>query len=389
MLELRSEKTIESTMRRVGKSIASIFRNEALEIFIPVFKRDLDVFEMKTGCYIFVRSTSFQSLLRMKTITGVVSLVTEGDSNRATKAIKVDDAYVQGIIKDAEEEFRNRALGIEIGSFVRVLNGELRDYCGIVEVVGDGKAVVRITQKTKCILLETPVRNLLNLPNVPKELQVFYYCDLVRDLYSDFGEEGAKLIAEDRNLGNDAPVIEQYETTGIKHSRQRTVTALVKKLVLVENMNDPLEISKRVIAALKAGEIRAPKNLFIVFCVIKDTLMRCYFKKIDPTLSNYRDVIRKYGKRYKFSAQHLAEIDPQLGIPLSSEVGVPGTKRRGRPPKIKSEIPGTKTKAPLSPKNKAKVLDGLKRYHARKLKAKTKEKKDDRPAKQHNAHAAE
>lgn len=115
MVELRSEKTIESTMRRVGKAIPSIFRTDPIEIFIPVFNRDLDVFEMKTGCYIFVRSTNFQSLLRLKTITGVVSLVTEGESNRPSKAIKVDDDYVQGIIKDAEEGFRNRAVGIEVG----------------------------------------------------------------------------------------------------------------------------------------------------------------------------------------------------------------------------------------------------------------------------------
>src|ERR1700757_947492 len=91
IVELRSEKTIESTMRRVGKAIPNIFRNDPVELFIPVFHRDLDVFEMKTGCYVFARSTSFQSLLRLKTITGVVSLVTEGDSNRPSKAIKVED----------------------------------------------------------------------------------------------------------------------------------------------------------------------------------------------------------------------------------------------------------------------------------------------------------
>src|SRR5271157_618913 len=99
MMELRSEKTIESTMRRVGKALHGIFRHDPIEIFIPVIKRDLDVFEMSTGPYVFVRSNSFQSLLRLKSITGVVALVTEGDTQRPSKAIQVEDTYVQSLIK--------------------------------------------------------------------------------------------------------------------------------------------------------------------------------------------------------------------------------------------------------------------------------------------------
>src|SRR5208283_1062620 len=163
LMELRSEKTIESTMRRVGKALHGIFRHDPIEIFIPVIKRDLDVFEMSTGPYVFVRSTSFPALLRLKSVTGVVSLVTEGDTNRPNKAISVEDAFVQGLIKEAEEGHRRRAIGIEVGSFVRILNGETRDFCGEVEIIGDGKAVIRVTLRTKSILLETPVRNLLNL----------------------------------------------------------------------------------------------------------------------------------------------------------------------------------------------------------------------------------
>src|SRR5271168_709498 len=98
LCELRSEKTIESTMKRVGKALHGIFRHDPVEIFIPVIKRDLDVFELSTGPYIFVRSTSFPALLRLKQITGVVSLVTEGESNRPSKAIAVEDDYVQTLI---------------------------------------------------------------------------------------------------------------------------------------------------------------------------------------------------------------------------------------------------------------------------------------------------
>src|SRR5208283_5070132 len=319
MMELRSEKTIESTMRRVGKQLGGIFRHDPIEIFIPVVKRDLDGFELSTGPYVFVRSTSFNALLRLKSVTGVVSLVTEGDTNRPNKAISVEDAYVQGLIKQAEEEHRKRAVGIEVGSFVRILNGETRDFCGEVEIIGDGKAVIRVTLRTKSILLETPVRNLLNLSHVPKEQRVYYFSPLVSDLFRDNPETATAMVDEDLHLDETAPVVEQVVEQPTdepkKHSRQRTVTALVKKLVLIEGQHNPLEIAKCVVGSLKKKEIKAPKNLFIVYCIIKDRLRQDYFAKIDPTLTNYREIIKKYGKEYKFSAAQIAKIDPGLGIP--------------------------------------------------------------------------
>jgi hypothetical protein len=177
MLELGSGK-IENMLRRIGNAMPALFKNEPAEVFVPIARQDLDVFELKSP-YLFVRSTAFSSLLRLKQITGVVSLVTEGDTNRPSKAIPVEDSYVQGLIKQAEEEHRRRAIGIEVGSFVRILNGETRDFCGVVEIIGDGRAVVRVTLRTKSILLETPIRNLLNLSHVPKEQRVYYYGPLV------------------------------------------------------------------------------------------------------------------------------------------------------------------------------------------------------------------
>jgi hypothetical protein len=325
MVEVRSEKTIESTMRRVGNALHGIFRDEPIEIFIPVVRRDLDVFELSTQVYCFVRGTStgFPALLRLKSVTGIVGLVTEGDTNRPSKALQWPDADVQKLISDAEEEHRKRAMGIEVGSFVRILNGETRDYCGVVEIIGDGKAVVRITLRTKSILLETPIRNLLNLGEVAPERRVYYYGPLVDQLIKDNPEDGPKLIEEDLHLDEPTPQIEVLdeplpEHEPKKHSRQRTVTALVKKLVMLENKTNPMEIAKVVVESLKRGDIKAPKNLFIVYCIIKDHLMREHFRKLDPTIKNYREVIHKYGKEFKFSAQQIAALDPALGIPVQS-----------------------------------------------------------------------
>lgn len=325
MAELRSDKTVEPTMKRLGREVGGIFRDEPLEVFIPVEKRDLDVFEMSTVQYIFVRSTSFASLLRLKQITGIVGLVTEGDCNRPSKAISVENAYVQGLISQAEIEHRQRAVGIEIGGFVRILNGECRDFCGIVEVIGDGSAMVRITLRTKYILQETPIRNLLNLSHVPKNRRVYYYGPMIDTLFEELGEkEASKLIEEDLHLDETMPTVEVLEEQAKaeepkRHSRQRTVTALVKKLVLIEGKHNPLEIAKVVMQNLKSGEIKAPKNLFICYCIVKDQLMKNYFNRIDPSLKTYRDVIHKHGKKYKFSANQIAKLDPECKIPVSTQ----------------------------------------------------------------------
>src|SRR5271157_3404686 len=223
MLEVRNEETIEATMRRIGNALAGIFQEDPVEIFIPVFRRDLDVFEMKTQCYIFVRSTSFSALLRLKSVTGVVCLVTQGESNRPSQAIVVEDSYVQGIIKEAEAEFLEHAKGIEVGSFVRILNGPTRDYCGTVEIINDGFACVRVDLKTKLLMIETPLRNLLNLSHVPANMRVFYFCPLVEELAKD---GLLHLISEDIKLDELTPELENVTIDSHegprRHSRQRT-----------------------------------------------------------------------------------------------------------------------------------------------------------------------
>lgn len=336
-VELRSEKTIEGTMKRVGNAIPGIFRDDPIEIFIPVFKRDLDVFEMGTMNLIFVRSTNFSALMRLKSVTGVVQLMTEGESNRPNKAIKISDDYVQELMGQAEKEFISHSAGIEVGSFVRILSGEMRDFCGTVEAIGDGRAIVRVVIKSKTCFDETPLLNLLNLPSVPKRQRVYYFGPLVQQLVSDLGDEGLKLIAEDLTNEEENPVIPELPDTSEsdnepkRHTRQRTATALVKKLILLDNIHEPMEIAKKVIAAFKAKEIKPTKNLFILYCIIKDNLSKLYFKNVDPTIGDYRDVIHKYGRKYKFSANDILLLDPAIGIPVQSqEICKDGRSREAR-----------------------------------------------------------
>src|SRR5271166_1791594 len=103
-LELRSERTIESTMRRVGKAIPGIFREDPIEIFIPVFKRDLDTFDMGTTNLIFARSISLKEIVRLMTVTGVVQVMTKGETKRQADAITISDDYIQDLKNKTEAE---------------------------------------------------------------------------------------------------------------------------------------------------------------------------------------------------------------------------------------------------------------------------------------------
>ena len=71
-------------MKRLGKALPNIFRNDPVELFVPVVKRDLDAFELSTQDCIFGRSTNFQSLLRLKTVTGIVGLMTIRRAQRSS-----------------------------------------------------------------------------------------------------------------------------------------------------------------------------------------------------------------------------------------------------------------------------------------------------------------
>ena len=376
MAELSSEKTVETTVRRLAKSLATIFGNDPVEVFIPVFRRDLDVFEMKSAAYIFVRSPNLKALMRLKTVTGIIAIVTDGETNRASRAIKVENSYVQSVIADTEQAFLSLSAGIEVGSFVRVLNTDARDLCGTVEAIGDGGAIVRIKMKTRNVLLQCPIRNLLNLSHVPADRRVYYYGPLVEELVTDHGAEGLAMLEDDLKAFEPTPVPESAAPSDWKRNpRSNTVTGLVKRLINVEHVHEPMAICQRVVEALKAGDIKLPKNCFIIYCIVKDALMKNYFRLIDPAMMNYREVVKKYGKAYKFSPQMIAGIDPALGLPTLSNVAEPvpkGAKRRGRPRLKPIPEPRPKKKrgtAALTPEHKAKLHAGLAAYHAAKRSA--------------------
>ena len=170
-LELRSERTIEPTLGRLGRNLKSIFQDSAVEIFIPISERDLNVCNLNTINCVYVRSTNFAKLLRLKTVTGVVGLLTKGDSLRPADALSLDNSFVQAEIAKAEAAYLERPRDLREGSFGRILDGEYRDWCGLVTSIHGEWAAVVIEIKTKIITVETPVQNLINKDHVPTALR--------------------------------------------------------------------------------------------------------------------------------------------------------------------------------------------------------------------------
>ena len=289
LLELRSEQTAEITLRRLAQEVPGIFRDSPVEILAPVRKRDLNTYELFTGPYIYIRSDNFKAVLRVKTVTGLVGLLTEGDSGRSTKAIPAPDDYVQDLIRKDNAEFEARSFGIGIGSFVRILDGNVRDFCGYVTKVKGDRAEVTVELKTKRLFVSTPIKNLLNLDHVPPTKRVFYFSPLVDGL------EDASLVAQDRHT-LPAVVYTEAELAGEEtepHSaiaRSSSITNCLRKAAKLGKT--PRKMMESCVEALAKGNIKKrPKNLFILYCMLKEQYLA-----LDKRFANWKEVRRGLSK---------------------------------------------------------------------------------------------
>lgn len=176
ILEVRSERTVENVIRRIGKTIPTIFKDGGTcEVFVPIDQRDLNLFSLKTGSYVFLRSDKKKELQKFKGVTGVVGVLCEGEQQRIDKAIMVEDDYVQNLISESNLEHRDAPKDIRVGSFVRVLDGLDKGFCGEVSSIDRDYALIRVELKTRQMFIDTPLHNLKNLDYVPEHSRVFYY----------------------------------------------------------------------------------------------------------------------------------------------------------------------------------------------------------------------
>ncbi len=344
LMEFSSDHTIQPTMHRAGQKIPSLFGTDPIEIFMPIARRDLNVFELRTGQYAFVRSTNFNKLLKLRTVTGIVGLVTEGGTNNPTKALRVEDAYVQGLIAEAAIAFEKRSVGIVRDSFVRVIDGPSRDYCGVVAAIRDGWAAVVVKLRTKQFVVRTPTRNLLNLSHVPANRRVYYYGAHLDELFESNPKEAAELVAVDLVAPLKKELVSNTDKNSLKtppivvkspeRSRQNTPTALIRSLIY-EGVVEPMQIAKRVMDAIANKDVRKPRNAFIIHGLIKQLLVELKFK--GEGLTDWRKVVWSKGAKYRFTPAKIAALKPSLGLPIASTATIGIGNKRAKAAKARAK----------------------------------------------------
>src|ERR1700722_14351975 len=96
---------------RVVRRLPSLFGSSPVELFVPVERRDLDVFTLSSP-FLYLRSANRRALLAVKSTTGVCGLVTLGDTGRSDDILPVSDTHVQALIRQAEAAFYAPSTGI-------------------------------------------------------------------------------------------------------------------------------------------------------------------------------------------------------------------------------------------------------------------------------------
>lgn len=321
ILEIRSERTVENVIRRIGKAIPAIFKDGGVcEVFVPIDLRDLNLFTLKTGSYIFLRSDKKKELQKFKGVTGVVGVLCETEQQRIDKAIMVEDDYVQDLIKESAKEFKDIPKDIKVGSFVRVIDGLDKGFCGTVSSIDRDYALVRVELKTRQMFIDTPMHNLKNLDYVPEHSRVFYYNELVDEYVKEYDEIATLMLSQDLKFNQDIPEVKQdleAEDRKVKFGRSRTVTAMTKNLIYDGERDSKIIITK-TLAAIEAEEIKKPKSAFIFYSILKQAIIETLFKG-NPEIKTYKDVVKLYGESYRFSPKMIADLDKNHVLPTKSE----------------------------------------------------------------------
>jgi hypothetical protein len=315
-IELYSAKSAEATVRRLGQMIPPMFREQPVEVFIPVVKRDIGSWELAHNNLIFARTQDDAMVFRLrKECTGLAMIMCSSEGERVTRAIKMPDADMQTLIAHCEVMRAKESEGIVVGSFVRIQDGGSKHLCGCVDGIANGMADVRVNYLSKFIYVTTPVRNLLNLDHVEPGKRVYYYGPLVEEV------DDVSLLAEDLVMdeevqppGSMAPIYPR----GSRGIRERTTMASLRAIVEAGE-RDPRTLATKVLQRMKDGDTETIGTLFMLHVFVKQLLAPHYAE-----CKNWREAQRKIG--YHFGVPELKAISDRMG--LNIEEKTPGDKKR-------------------------------------------------------------
>src|SRR5208282_3285467 len=253
---------------------------------------------------VYVRSADMKRLLKLRTqITGLVGLLTLGDSQRIRDVLPIEDSYVQELIKTCEREFHARSKGVKVGTFVRVVGGDMQGFCGYVEKITGDRATVFINLGVKLVRVHTPVKNLLNLDHVKKNRRVYFYGVTVEDM-----EHPKHLVPY---MSEDKPKIDMAAPAkqGPKHNN--CITKLITNK-MKEGIFNPNELAMAIFTSLSDPKMRPPVSLYVILVTIKNTLKSQMRREGFKT---WKDMM-KFHPEYRMTFKSLCRLAEKHGVNL-------------------------------------------------------------------------
>ena len=347
MLELRSKQTSEETVKRLGKALKSVFQDDGAELFIPVIVKDQDPdpgdrgtympYILLTECYIFVHADDPQKVAKLRKVTGVYGVVAKNESLNPAKFLKVEGSYVEGLIQQCRDAYNARASTIQVGSWVRLVDGQTRNYCGLVVSSCGGRVLVQIDLKTKILVVETNLHNLLDLSHVPLAHRVFYYSGPVKKFLEENGLKGEEQLKNDL-LYNEAearaflqpvpyhsnPPAAHHRKDPARHtSREQTPTRFVRSLV--EGGDHCVQhLLTQTVGAIRSGAIRSPKNALILWSILRGSIVRVLMPAAsDGKGATYTQLMSTFGKEFQLTPSDVHIAMPELPFRPGTEHWLP------------------------------------------------------------------
>jgi hypothetical protein len=270
-IEFSAAGRTEEMLRQVCKEVPEIFKGEALEIFVP-----------PGADMALARSTSLKALAKLRSVQGCHGLLTSDGTPRMSKIVMFPDADVQRMIAEARETYKRWAADIVVGAFVRVADGEARDYAGTITRIEKGRATVCIPLKSKTLIVDTPVGNLRALA-VPPSHRVFYYVPALDGV-------DPKVLAGDLKYvpvadAEPEPRLYYGPVPLVPHGQRMSyhIRELRK-----QGKSGYWEIAEILVDRMRKGEVRKPKSWSVFHAIMKLQGVRSRRTEHSPTRLNER-----------------------------------------------------------------------------------------------------
>jgi len=169
------------------------------------------------------------------------------------------------------------------------------------------------------MLVETPIKNLLNLHPSDESGKTYFYFSGLDEFIKENGGNVIPMFPEvsspqettrDSQEGK-MPRVEVEHTPTLVHTtkrfnKQQTATSFVKKIIR-NGVTQPMTMISQLLDAMVKGEIKATRSHIILCGVVKHAL-KVHMKQKDPRVVHYKDLLTLYGDEFKIHQKEVANM---------------------------------------------------------------------------------